>query len=293
MKRKLILLIAFLAVPAPVRADKSQPAARVERGLVYGKGGDKALKLDLALPRGKGPFPAVVCIHGGGWRGGRRQDLSPLIGTLAAHGFVAATVSYRLSPAAKFAAQIKDCKAAVRWLRANARKYHNDPHHIGAVGFSAGGHLVSLLGTARKKDGLEGNGGNPDESSRVQAVVSFFGPTNFNTKDWSEDVERTFLIPVLGATYREKPELYRRLSPINYVSKDAPPFLFFHGTEDGLVGLRHSRQLAEKLKQAGVSAQVVELKGEGHGWGGKKLSQTIDQTIAFFDKHLKGEKSTK
>jgi acetyl esterase/lipase len=284
--------LLVLGAPALLHADSRRSAVFVERGLVYGKGGGKNLLLDLAWPRdGSEPRPAIVCIHGGGWRGGKRQNLSQLMQKLAAKGYVAATVSYRLSSVAKFPAQIEDCKAAVRWLRANAKKYRIDPDHIGAVGFSAGGHLVCLLGTTRKEDGLEGKGGNPDRSSRVQAVVSFFGPTNFNTKDWSEDVEKTYLIPVLGATYQDRPDLYKRLSPINYVTKEAPPFLFFHGTKDPLVGLRHSRELAAKLKKVGVSAKVVVMEGEGHGWGGKKITETIDQSIAFFDKHLKGEKA--
>jgi acetyl esterase/lipase len=296
-KRSLALLALCLvlpAVPALTRADDAKPAIRFHRNLVYGKGGDTDLKLDLAtLKDGDGPFPAIVCIHGGGWRAGKRQDLARLTELLAGKGYVAVTVSYRLTAKAKFPAQIEDCKAAVRWLRANAKKYKVNADRIGAVGFSAGGHLVCMLGTTNKKDGLEGKGGNADQSSRVQAVVSFFGPTNFNTKDWSEDIEKTFLIPFVGTTYEDKPEVYKKISPINYVTKEAPPFLFFHGTKDSLVGLRHSKELAAKLEKAGVSAKVVEMKGDGHGWGGKKLTQTLDQTVAFFDKVLKEKKASK
>src|SRR5262249_35837847 len=151
MKRGLPLMVsclALLAAPALTRADQAKPAIRVERGLVYGKGGDTQMKLDLAMPKtGGGPFPAAVCIHGGGWRAGKRQDMGAVMELLARKGYVAVTVSYRLTGKAKFPAQIEDCKAAVRWLRANAKKYKVNPERIGAVGASAGAHLACMLGT--------------------------------------------------------------------------------------------------------------------------------------------------
>jgi acetyl esterase/lipase len=291
MKRCACHLFAVLILalaPSVMGAQEKKTDVHIERDLDYGKGGQTDLKLDLAMPKdGTGPFPAIVCVHGGGWKAGRRQDLAKTIEGMAARGYVAVTVSYRFSPEAKFPAQIEDCKAAVRWLRANAAKYHVNPDRIGAVGFSAGGHLVCLLGTTDKNDGLEGQGGNPEQSSRVQAVVSFFGPTDFTTKTWNETIEKEFLLPFFGATIEENPTIYKKASSISYVTKDDPPFLFFHGTEDKLVGIRHSQLLADKLKDVGVKANVVVMEGQGHGWQGEKLRQSIDQMFTFFDQELK------
>ena len=271
---------------APAQETKAE--IKVVKGIVYGKGGDQPLELDLAMPAAdRGPYSAVVCIHGGGWRSGTRQSLNNLIEHLAKKGFLAVTVTYRLSPKYQFPAQIEDCKAAVRWLRANADKYQVNPDKIGAMGFSAGGHLSCLLGTADKDAGLEGQGGNPDQSSRVQAVVSFFGPTDFTSKTWDKKVEDTYLIPFLGGTYEEKKDNYVKGSPSSYVSKDDPPHLFFHGTKDVLVNISESANLAKKLKGAGVYAKLVTMENDGHGWGGDKLAQTLDQTVAFFEDKLK------
>jgi len=266
---------------------KSDPKIRFEKNLVYGKGGDQDMMLDLALPDAKEPRPCIVCVHGGGWRSGQRQDFTPIIKLLAEKGFVAATVSYRLTPKHQFPAQIEDCKAAVRWLRANADKYQIQKDRFGALGASAGGHLVCLMGTADAAAKLEGNGGNPEQSSQVQAVVSFFGPTDFVNKTWTKEVEDFFLVPFLGGSFEEKKDLYRKCSPLEYVTKDAPPFLFFHGTKDTLVGIENSQKLAKKLQGVGVAAELVTMEGDGHGWGGEKMTRTLNRTAQFFEEKLK------
>jgi acetyl esterase/lipase len=284
----LVLVTCALLTPASGRAQDAKPAIRVEPDLVFGKGGGTELKLDLAMPgEGEGPFPAVVCIHAGGWVGGDRKQMAQTIATLAGRGYVAVAPDYRLAPRDRFPAQVEDCKAAVRWLRANARKYQVDAGRIGAVGFSAGGHLACLLGVTDKEAGLEGSGGNPDESSRVQAVVSFFGPTDLTRKVWSKEAQTKNLVPLLGGTPEEKPEAYRKASPVAYAGKDAPPFLFLHGSEDREVPLQQSQDLAEKLQKAGASARVVTVEGEGHGWRGEKLLKSIEQMLLFFDEKLK------
>jgi acetyl esterase/lipase len=276
-----LLLVGWLAGFAPVSAQE------VERDIPYTKAGSVELQLDLALPKGDGPFPAVICLHGGGWRGGKRQDMNKTIEVLAGRGFVAAAVTYRLSPDHRFPAQIEDCKAAVRWLRANAAKYKINPERIGALGYSAGGHLACLLGTSDKNDNLEGNGGHPEQSSRVQAVVSFFGPTDFTTKDWSKEVEEAYIVPFLGGTLTTQPEVYRKASATTYATRDDPPFIFFHGSEDPVVPIRHSRALTTRLQGVGVPATLVALEGAGHGWTGDRLFTTIKQAVEFLDENLK------
>lgn len=293
MKRRSLFSLLLLVVPVlPVQAEDkkadSKPEVEVKKDLVYGKGGDTEMQLDLAMPaKGDGPFPAMICIHGGGWRGGKRQDVTKVIQDLAGQGYVAVTVSYRLSQTAKFPAQIEDCKAAVRWLRANAKTYKVNPDRIAASGYSAGGHLASLLGVSNKDDGLEGQGGNAKESSAVQAVVNFFGPTDFTSADWEQKVADGALVPLIGAKLSEKPDLYKKASPITYVRKGAPPFLFFHGTEDKIVPITQARSMVEKFKGVGVEAKLTELKGQGHGWGGAKLDETMKEMVKFLDEKLK------
>ena len=298
----LAALLAFLAAPAAVRAEPPDPISKpklkvhTEPDLTYYKVDGKEMKLDLAMPaEGKGPFPAVVCLHGGAWRMGSRKDLSKpsvlfnkrsLIEELASEGYVAVSVSYRLAPDAKFPAQIEDCKTAVRWLRANANKYHIDPKRIGAVGFSAGGHLCCLLGCTDKSCGFEGSEYG-ECSSRVQAVVSFFGPTDLTYYSKDESAINAVFTPWLGCAFKDRPEVYKNASPINHVTKDDPPFLFIHGDKDILVPIDQSRTMCEKLKKVGVRAEMIEMKGQNHGWIGDPARRSTDATLRFFAEHLK------
>ena len=291
MKRIVLLgslVVALVAFVLLVAGRRESSEIAVERDLVYGKGGDADLKLDLAMPKtGNGPFPAIVFLHGRGWREGSRQEMNHFIEGVARMGYVGITVEYRLVPAAIFPAPVEDCKAAVRWLRANARKYRVRPDRIGVVGFSAGGHLACLLGVTDKKDGLEGTGGNAEQPSQVQAVVSFFGPTDFTTHDWPEVLEKEVIVPFLGGSFADEPDVYRRASPISYVTKDSPPFLLFHGTGDALVPVDQSRRLAEKLWSLGVPAQLVVLEGEGHGFTDARNQESMKKMLDFLAERLR------
>ncbi|HXI50161.1 MAG TPA: alpha/beta hydrolase, partial [Candidatus Saccharimonadales bacterium] len=186
----LIVLLAGLAADfALSAADLAVPDnVQFERGLEYSNPDQQHLQLNLARPKtGHGPFPAVVCIHGGGFRAGTREGYDQLCVTLAQNGYVAATITYRLSPAYRFPAAVHDSKAAVRWLRANAAKYQIDPKRIGATGGSAGGHLALFLGVTEGVKAFEGEG-NLDYPSGVSCVVSFSGPSDF-TQSYGKSVD--------------------------------------------------------------------------------------------------------
>jgi acetyl esterase/lipase len=261
-----------------------------EKDIVFGRGADEELKLNLARPKAQeGRLPGVVFIHGGAWRAGSRAIHDPMTWRAAQKGYVSATVSYRFCPKHPFPAQVEDVKCAVRFLRANAEKYGIDPDRIGAVGFSAGAHLSMMLGTMAKEDGLEGDGGHADQPSRVQAVVSFFGPTQLWAKDIPEQ-SRPLVRDFIGGTVEEKEELYRKASPVTYVSKGDAPMLLFQGTKDPLVPHTQAVAMADAMTAAGVAGRVELIAGAGHGWGGAESARTEEATYAFLDQHLKRRK---
>lgn len=269
----------------------------VEDNITYGKAGGTELKLDLARPQGDGPFPAIVFIHGGGWSGGNRQGYRGQIQEAAKRGYVAATISYRLmkydeakkettTATVNFPAQIHDAKAAIRWVRANGKKYHVDPNRIGVTGGSAGGHLSLLVGLTDRASGLEGESGNPGQSSRVQAVVNVFGPTDMAFCYEKSSVAWIFRL-FMGGTPSEVPGQYKAASPITYVSKDDPPVLTLHGDKDALVPIEQAKALDEKMKAVGASHTLMVFKGQGHGFGGEDAKRAADATWEFLDRHLK------
>ncbi len=283
---RLMLVCAFSFLPFAAWAEEFA-GIKLDKGVTYSRiGRNQNLCMDIASPTAKGVYPAVICVHGGAWRMGNREEMQRWIELLASEGYVAASISYRLIPEAHFPDPIADCKTAVRFLRANAEKFQIDANKIGAIGYSAGGHLVCLLGTTNKSAGFDGSE-YPEQSSRVQAVVSYFGPTNLEFYGNDESAQNAIFEPLLGARYKDKPELYRKASPLSYVSKDAPPFLFLHGTKDWLVPIEQSRQMNRKLKELGVKSQVVEIEGASHGFTGADNRRTTEATLKFLAETLK------
>jgi acetyl esterase/lipase len=283
-------LIGFAS--AALAADDPAKAAG-EQDVVYAKAGALDLKLDVSRPAAKeGLFPAVVVIHGGAWRQGNKADVRAIAGEFTKRGYVAVAPQYRFCPKDVFPAQVHDVKAAVRWIKANAKKYQVDPDRVGAIGFSAGGHLALMLGLTSPNDGLEGNVSPGSADSRVKAVVNYFGPTDLAASDIPA-VSKNLVRDFLGGTPQEKPDAAAKASPLTFVSKDDAPVLTFQGTKDPLVPYTQAIKLADKMSTAGVPGRVELLVGAQHGWAGAELDRTINETFQFFDQHLKATPAIK
>lgn len=281
-----VLVGCWTLAVIPAARGWEEPEIEVRTDIEYGTGASESLQLDIYSPKDlQQPVAAVFCIHGGGWAGGKRQDAADLAKRAAARGYVAIAPSYRLAPKHVFPAQIEDCKCAVRWVRAHAEELHVDTNRVGAIGLSAGAHLAMLLGTMDKDDGLEGEGGWADQSSKVQVVVSFVGPTNLQSElpEVSQQIVRNFI----GGSATDKAEDYRRASPVTYVNQGDAPHLLFVGTKDPLVPYEQAFEMTTALDKAQVSGRVEFLLGAGHGWPGKELERTLDGTWEFLDIHLK------
>jgi acetyl esterase/lipase len=299
---KMISLTAVLilagSIPALARANEAPQRAgeqnvpegtRILRDLAYVPDGHERQKLDIYLPEqnnSDGPLPLIVWIHGGAWLSGNKENCPSA--RFLRHGYAAASINYRLSQHAIFPAQIEDCKAAIRYLRANAEKYNIDPNRIGVWGASAGGHLVTLLGTSGDVKEFD-KGPNLHVSSRVQAVCDFFGPTDLTKmsafeSSMNHDAADSPESKLVGGPVQENKEACKRANPITYVSKDDPPFLICHGDKDMLVPHNQSVLLNDALKNAGVNVKFHTVKGGGHGFRDPEVDRMVQE---FFDKHLK------
>ena len=287
----LALLLTLAAAPIPTIGQEPKPeAGKVEHDydLTYTTVEGQDLKLDLARPaEGTGPFPAVVVIHGGAWRGGNKAMHRDILDRFAARGYVAISPQYRFCPEFVYPAQILDVKAAVRWLKGRAEAEHLDPDRIGAMGFSAGGHLALMLGVTDADDGLEGDAPEGVPDTRVRAVVNYFGPTDLLATDIPA-VSVPLIRDLLGGAPSENTDLAKLGSPVHFVTSDDPPILTFQGTKDPLVPYTQALVLLDAMTKVGEPGRVELIAGGGHGdWGAIELERTMEDAKAFFDKHLK------
>ena len=287
-----LLLAGVVLMSFALSASAQPPKVKVPDGVTphldipYVADGHERQRLDLYLPqKADGPLPVLVWIHGGGWQAGDKAN-PPLL-PYAAKGYAVASVNYRLSQHAIYPAQIEDCKAAIRWLRANAKKFNLNPDKVGVAGASAGGHLVALLGTTGDVKELEGAGGNLDQPSRVQCVVDLFGPTDLSKMGGTHDSPKSPEAKLIGGPVQEVKEKVAKANPITFVTKNAAPFLILHGDQDKTVILSQSEMLVDALKKAGVEVRLVVVPGAGHGGPAFMLGDNATAVGEFFEKHLK------
>ena len=280
----LLTLISLVVAQAQSAESENRSTSdyTVVANVQYCTAAGKPLLMDVFVPRQRiRPLtPAVLWLHGGGWERGDKNGSSGAR-FLASAGFVAASIYYRLSGEATFPADIEDCKCAIRYLRANASAYGIDPSRIGVAGASSGGHLAMLVGTADEKAGLEGSGGWPMVSSRVKAVVSYYGPSDFRTMNADFGARaQSAITKLLGVPFQENADAYARASPITYISPDDPPLLMVHGDGDTLVPFTQSDRMRKAYTRAGLRARLVKVKNANHDFepviANKPLSISIE-----------------
>lgn len=264
-----------------------------------------AQMLDVYLPvLGEGPFPVIIAIHGGAFMGCDKADLQvlPMLEGLK-RDYAVVSINYRMSGEAKFPALVQDAKAAVRWVRANAKEYRFDPQRIAAWGGSAGGYLSNMLGISAGIPALEDLSlGNPDQPCNVQAVVAWYAPANFLKMDEHLAASGLLAAPgfrhneanspeslLMGQQITEIPEKVKEANPETYIRTEAPPFLLQHGTKDPIVPVQQSIEFADKLKQiAGEDTVTLELlEGAEHADVRFETPENVSRVLDFLDSHLK------
>lgn len=280
----------LLLISLPNKSDAADSIQRIT-DIEYATTNEQRLLLDLYLPQGVKNPPLLVWIHGGAWRAGSKDNM-PLT-DLVQNGFAVASVEYRLSPVAKFPAQIHDIKAAIRFLRGSAKKYGYNADKIGILGSSAGGHLVALMGVTNGNAQLEGTLGDFDnESSSVQAIVDYYGPTNFMTilpqsTPHGLSVRVPALQLLLGDRPERTPDLAKLASPVFHVDDQAPPLLIIHGDQDPQVPINQSHELQGKYEQQKRDVTFEVLHGAAHGGPEFFDAERMQLVETFLRKHLK------
>lgn len=261
------------------------PAASIEvqRDQVYSQPDGERLLADVYQPADAQAHPAVLVVHGGAWTIGNKGHLGFAARQLAEEGFCAVAINYRLAPKHKFPAQLQDCQAAVAWMRDNAQRLHIDPAHIGGFGYSAGGHLVALLGagaTDNSRD--EKDATQPD--CRLQCVVAGGAPCDFRAMPAEERVLEYWL----GGPRKANPDAYRQASPAQFVTAACPPMFFFHGQDDLLVPLLSVKAMSGQLSRAGVTSELFVVPNKGHILA-MFDPEALRRGVEFFKQNLKAK----
>jgi acetyl esterase/lipase len=283
-----ILCSALLAATACTGAVAQTVIAR---DIEYARVDAQPLLLDLYQPEGAAAAPLLIWVHGGGWEAGSKAQM-PLTG-LVERGFAIASLDFRPASAARFPAQIHEIKAAVRFLRGQAAHYGYDASRIGILGASSGGHLASLVGVSAGDAQLEGAlGEHRDESSAVQAIVSYFGASNLTTilaqsTPFGLGVRTPALQRLLGVLPDDAQALARLASPVSHVDAADPPLLLLHGDQDPQMPINQSHELEGAYESAGLEAGFIVVHGAAHGGDGFYAAQNLDRVAAFLDEQLR------
>ncbi len=278
-------------VQAQTPAAKRQAEVEHRANVTFAKYGDREVALDLFVPKdGAARHPAIVCIHGGGWVKGDRSLMTPLARKLAERGFVAAAISYRLSGEKKFPAAIEDCKAAVRWLRAHADEFGVDSQAIGATGLSAGGHLAALLATSANATELEGDGGNREQSTWIQAAVAMGAQSDLESSriaEWSRKPDEPYYRTFLGGSFDDVPNRYAAASPRHYLGGSKTPLAFITGELDH--PSTHADDMRGDLMRLGIPTGLTIIPQAPHSFLNNDvwLNAAVDAMASFFDLHLR------
>ena len=295
MGRAIAIILSALTLLHATSA-RAGEARRVIKDVEFARVADKHLFLDLYLPAtgkdGARKPPLVVWVHGGAWRGGSREDMP--LGGLVERGFAVASVDYRLSPVARFPAQVHDVKAAVRFLRAKAAEHGYDAARVAVAGNSAGGHLAALVGVTNGNAELEGTVGQEHlkEKSDVQAIVSLYGMSNLTTilsqsTPHGLGVRVPALQLLLGGQPDEVPELARLASPVFHVDARDPPLLLVHGDQDPQAPVNQSLELQGRYEALKLPHRLVVLHGSKHGGPEFFDAERCELIAKFLAQHLK------
>jgi acetyl esterase/lipase len=264
--------------------------------LIYAQGSDTQ-KMDLYLPaHAKKPYPVILAIHGGAWATGDKAtgEVNPEMEALK-YGFAVASINYRLSSEASFPAPLQDCKAAVRFLKAQSKKYKLNDNKIVAWGDSAGGNLAALLGTTAKVKNLEDKAlGSPKENSSVAAVVAFFPAVSLSNypallrqngikSRFSDAESELYASKYIGGRYDPQSPKLKAVNPLTYLTNDAPPFFIMNGDKDDIVPTQESKLLADTLASAIGPKNVAYyvIRGGSHGGPAFENSSNLAKVFAF------------